>query len=277
MGMRISTNIASMNAQNSLAKSQRAMQTSFAQISSGSRITKAADDAAGLSISETMRSHIASLGQANRNANDGISLVQVAEGGLNEISNIMVRLRELAIQSSSDTVSDVERGFIDKEVQQLKSESERIALSTKFGNTKLLDGSAGKFDFQVGIMNDNFEDRITFNASENVATNSKLGIGGLDFSTKKGAQASLARLDKAQQTVNGYRANLGAVQNRLVSTTNNLGVATENLSAAKSRIRDADVAAATSELARNGILLQASTATLSQANQSPNMALQLLG
>lgn len=277
MGMRVTTNLASINAQNSMARSQRTMDKSFAQLSSGSRITKAADDAAGLSISETMRSHIASMTQANRNANDGISLVQVAEGGLNEISNIMVRLRELAIQASSDTISDVERGFINKEVQQLTNESERIALSTKFGSTRLLDGSGGKFDFQVGIMNDSFEDRITFNANENIATNSKLGISGLDFSSKKGAQSALSRLDKAQQTVNGYRANLGAVQNRLVSTTNNLATASENLSAANSRVRDADIAEATSELTRNQILLQASTATLSQANQAPHMALQLLG
>lgn len=277
MGMRITTNLASINAQNSLAKSQRSIQKSMAEISSGSRITKAADDAAGLSISETMRSHISSLGQAARNANDGISLVQVAEGGLNEISNIMIRLRELAVQAASDTVSDVERGFINEEVQQLKEESERIALSTKFGHTKLLDGSAGKFDFQVGIMNDDFEDRITFDASVNVATNSKLGISGLDFSTKKGAQSALTKLDNAQQMVNGYRANLGAIQNRLVSTTTNLGIATENLSAAKSRIRDADIAQATSEFARNNILLQASTAALSQANTAPNLALQLLG
>src|SRR5690606_27354029 len=150
-------------------------------------------------------------------------------------------------------------------------------LSTEFGHTKLLDGSAGKFDFQVGIMKDDVEDRITCDASANIPTNSKLVISGLDFTSKRGAQPALAKLDSAQQTVNGYRANLGAIQNRLVSTTANLGVATENLSAAKSRIRDADVAQATSELARNNILLQASTAALTQANAAPNLALQLLG
>ncbi len=277
MGMRITTNVASIKAQNTLAGSQRAANKSMAQLASGSRITKAADDAAGLSISETMRAQIRSLQQASRNANDGISLVQTAEGGLNEISNILIRLRELGIQASSDTVSDVERGFINKEVQQLVDESERIARTTKFGNQGLLDGSANGYDFQVGAHNDDFNDRITFEAGENIATASALGIEGLDFSEKRSAQRALETLDKAQTTVSTYRANLGAIQNRLLSTTDNLGIQVENLSAAKSRIRDTDVAAATSELVRNNILMQASTSTLVQANQNPQLALRLLG
>ncbi len=277
MGLRIATNITSLNAQNTLARSTRNIEKSMAQLASGSRITKAADDAAGLSISENFKSQIRSLKQANRNASDGISLVQVAEGGLNEISNIVTRLRELAIQAASDTVSDVERGFVNKEVQQLVNESERIALSTTFGKTQLLDGSAGTFDFQVGALNDDFNDRISFDAAENVATTSELGIDSLDFSEKGSAQEALETLDAAQTTVSSYRANLGALQNRLISTTDNLGVQVENLSAANSRIRDTDVADATSNMVKSNILLQASTATLSQANQIPQNALRLLG
>ncbi len=277
MGLRIATNITSLNAQNTLARSTRNIEKSMAQLASGSRITKAADDAAGLSISENFKSQIRSLKQANRNASDGISLVQVAEGGLNEISNIVTRLRELAIQASSDTISDVERGFVNKEVQQLVNESERIALSTTFGKTQLLDGSAGTFDFQVGALNDDFNDRISFDAAENVATTSELGIDSLDFSEKGSAQEALETLDNAQTTVSSYRANLGALQNRLISTTDNLGIQVENLSAANSRIRDTDVADATSNMVKSNILLQASTATLSQANQIPQNALRLLG
>ena len=249
----------------------------MAQLASGSRITKAADDAAGLSISENFKGQIRSLGQANRNANDGISLVQVAEGGLNEISNIVTRLRELSIQASSDTISDVEWGFVNKEVQQLVNESQRIAKSTTFGKTQLLDGSAETFDFQVGANNDDFNDRISFDAAENVATTDELGIDSLDFSSKSGAQEALDVLDNAQTTVSSYRANLGALQNRLISTTENLGIQRENLSAANSRIRDADVAQATSEMTKNNILLQASTSTLAQANAIPQNALRLLG
>ena len=182
MGLTVTTNIASINAQNTMAKSQRSMEKSFAQLSSGSRITKAADDAAGLSISEKLKSTIRGYSQAQRNANDGISLVQVAEGSLGEISNILTRLRELGVQASSDTVGDAERGFIDKEVQQLKNEAERIAVSTKFADNNLLDGTGGSFEFQVGINNDDFEDRIAFNAGEQVATTSELGIDGFDFS-----------------------------------------------------------------------------------------------
>jgi flagellin len=235
MGLRIATNIASLNAQRSLAGSGREIQKSFAQLSSGSRITKSADDAAGLSISENLKSHIRGYQQASRNAQDGISMVQTAEGGLAEISNILTRFRELGVQASSDTVGDDERGFINKEVQQLKNEAERIARSTRFGKTALLDGSAGQFDFQVET------------------------------------------LDTAQKQVNGYRANLGAIQNRLVSTTDNIGVAVENLSAANSRIRDTDVAAASAELAKNSILQTASTSIVAQANQLPQMALKLIG
>jgi len=277
MGMRVSTNLAAINAQRNLITSQRVMAKSMGQLASGSRINIAADDAAGLAISERLKASIRSARQANRNGNDGISLVQTAEGGLNEISNIVTRLRELGIQASSDTVGDTERGFINKEVTQLSSEIGRIASTTKWGTTKLLDGTTPTYDFQVGLHNNQEEDRISFVASQNVATLDTLGLAGLDYSTKEGAQNSLTNLDAAQTTVNGYRANLGALQNRLQSTVDNLSVYEENMSAANSRIRDTDVAQASSEMTRNNILLQAGTATLAQANQSTQLALKLIG
>jgi len=277
MGMRVTTNIAAINAQRNLVGSQRSINKSMAQLASGSRINIAADDAAGLAISERLKSGIRSARQANRNANDGISMVQTAEGGLNEISNIVTRLRELGIQAASDTVGDTERGFLNKEVEQLKAESQRIASTTSWGKTKLLDGSTPVFDFQVGIYNSPEEDRISFDASQNNASLDALGIAGVDYTTKEGAQSALAALDDAQTTVNGYRANLGALQNRLVSTTDNLSVYEENMSAANSRIRDTDVAMASSEMTRNNILLQAGTATLAQANQVNQLALKLIG
>lgn len=277
MGLTVTTNIASINAQESLSRSQRAINKSFSQLSSGSRITKAADDAAGLSISETLKSTIRGYSQAQRNSNDGISLVQVAEGGLGEISNILTRLRELGVQASSDTVGETERGFINKEVVQLKDEVQRIAESTRFGNVKLLDGSGGNFAFQVDIGNDDFQDRINFDASQQIATTSELGIDGFDYSSKEGAQDALEVLEGAQRQVNGYRANLGAIQNRLISTSDNLGVAIENFSAANSRIRDADIAESSAELTRNNILNNASIGVLAQANQAPAAALKLIG
>lgn len=276
MGLRIGTNLPSMAAQRSLAGSQREITKSFGQLSSGSRITKSADDAAGLAISETLKSHIRGYQQASRNANDGISMVQTSEGGLAEISNIITRFRELGVQASSDSVGDDERGFINKEVQQLKMEADRIAKSTRFGKTQLLDGSGGRFDFQVDIGNDDFRDRIGFDSSQQNATASALGIDGLDFSDKNNAREALETLDVAQRQVNGFRANLGAIQSRLTSTSDNISVAVENLSAANSRIRDTDVAASSAELAKNNILLSASTSVLAQANQSPQLALKLL-
>ncbi|UOF01169.1 flagellin N-terminal helical domain-containing protein [Bdellovibrio reynosensis] len=277
MGMRVTTNVAALNAQRNLVGSQRQINDSMAKLASGSRINKAADDAAGLAISEGLKAQIRSAAQASRNANDGISMVQTAEGGLNEIGNIVVRLRELGIQAASDTVGENERGMLNKEVQQLKSEVQRIASVTTWGTTKLLDGSSPQFDFQVGLFNNAEEDRISFNASENVATLDSLGIGGIDFSTKEGAQEALSMLDSAQTSISGTRANLGALQNRLTSTVDNLGVAQENMSAANSRIRDTDVAQASSEMTRNNILLQAGTSTLAQANASNQLALKLIG
>jgi flagellin len=277
MGFRISTNVASINAQRNLGESQVKAANSMAQLSSGSRINKAADDAAGLAISENMKAGIRSTRQANRNAQDGVSLVQVAEGGLNEIGSIVTRLRELGIQAASDTVGDTERGFVNKEVTQLKDEMQRIAQVTTWGKTKLLDGTTPQFDFQVGVYNNESEDRISFKANENIATLDALGLAGVDYASKEGAQNALVSLDKAQDSINGMRSNLGALQNRLTSTINNLGVSEENMSAANSRIRDTDVAAASAEMTRNNILLQAGTATLAQANSKDQLALKLLG
>ena len=277
MGMRVSTNMSAINAQRNLVGSQRMISKSMAQLASGSRINIAADDAAGLAISEKLKAGIRSARQANRNANDGISMVQTAEGGLNEIGNIVTRLRELGIQAASDTVGNVERGFLDKEVQQLKAETQRIASSTKWGTTNLLDGSSPVFDFQVGIFNNAEEDRISFDSSGNNASLDSLGLGGIDYTSKEGAQEALTLLDEAQDNVNGMRANLGALQNRLTSTTDNLGVLEENMSAANSRIRDTDVAMASSEMTRNNILLQAGTSTLAQANSVNQLALKLIG
>ncbi len=276
MGMRITTNVAAINTQRHLVNSQRNIQNSMAQLSSGYRINKSADDAAGLAISENMKAQLRSSVQARRNANDGISLVQTAEGGLNEISNITTRLRELGMQASSDTVGDRERGFINNEVIQLKSEIDRIASTTSWNSNNLLDGTTPVFDFQIGI-NSSLNDVISFDSAQNVATTGSLGVDGLDFTTKEGARASLSILDEAQGTVNGMRANIGALQNRLTSTVDTLAVTEENLAAANSRIRDTDIASTSSEMARNSVLLQAGTATLAQANQTSQLALKLLG
>lgn len=276
MGLRISTNLASLSAQRTMSSNSREIQKSFTQLSSGSRITKSADDAAGLSISETLKSTIRGYYQAQRNANDGISMVQVAEGGLGEISNILTRLRELGVQAASDTVGEQERGFIDLEVQQLINEADRISRATRFGTQNLLDGSGEQYAFQVDIRNDDFLDRITFDASVLNATKESLGIEDFDFSSKEGASSALDVLEGAQRQVNGYRANLGAIQNRLISTTENLGTSIENFSAANSRIRDTDVAMSSGELARNNILLNASVGVLAQANQQPASALRLI-
>lgn len=277
MGLRISTNIPSLNAQRNLAFTQRGTDRSLARLSSGYRINQAADDAAGLAISENLKGQIRGLRQASRNANDGISLVQVAEGGLNEVSNMMIRLRELAVQAASDTLGDTERKFLDTEYQQLKSEIQRIAEVTQFNGRDLLNGTGGMIDIQVGTHNDSFKDRISFNASAANASLEALGVVAETVASKEAAQTSIDAVDKAIVSVNAIRANFGAMQNRLTSTTANLAVADENISAANSRIRDVDVAAESSEMVRNNILTQAGVATLAQANNISQVALKLLG
>lgn len=277
MGLRIATNVASLNAQKNLAGTQRMMHTSMERLSSGFRINKSADDAAGLAISENLRALTRGLRQANRNANDGISLVQVAEGSLNEVSSMLIRLRELAVQSSSDTIGDTERKFLDVEYQQLKSEIQRITDSTEFNGYELLNGSGGVIDIQVGVHNDPFKDRISFNSAAADATLMALGLTAETIASKMGAQTSLDLVDSALTSVNAIRANFGALQNRLVSTSQNLLVADENFSAANSRIRDTDIAAETAEMTRNSILMQAGISVLGQANNAQQMALKLLG
>lgn len=277
MGLRISTNVPSLNAQKNLSGTNRAMATSLERLSSGYRINKAADDAAGLAISENLRALIRGFRQANRNANDGISLVQVAEGSLNEVSSMLIRLRELAVQASSDTIGDTERKFLDVEYQQLKSEVQRITDATNFNGYDLLNGTGGVIDIQVGVQNDPFKDRISFNAAAANSSLEALGIAAETIATKMSAQASLSRVDDAMTSVNAIRANFGALQNRLYSTSQNLLVTDENYSAANSRIRDADIAAETAEMTRNNILLQAGISVLGQANNAQQMALKLLG
>ena len=276
MGLRINTNVSSLAAQRSLSNTRGNLNDNLRKLSSGERITRAGDDAAGLAISEKLKANIRGLRQARRNADDGISLIQTAEGGLSEISNIVIRLRELAVQAASDTVGEKERGFTDIEFQNLKEEIDRIAKSSDFNGTKLLDGSGGIMEFQVGVNNDPMLDRLVYDGTKNDATISSLGIAMESIASKQGAQQSLERLDDALVQINGVRANLGALQTRLSSTVSNLSVTDENLSAANSRIRDVDVASETAKLTKNNILMQAGSSVLSQANQAPNVALSLL-
>jgi flagellin len=277
MGLRIATNVAAINASRNLATNGRNMQTTLSRLSSGFRINQAADDAAGLAISENLRGQIRGLRQAGRNANDGVSMIQTAEGGLNEISSIMIRLRELAIQSSSDTIGDTERKFLDVEYQQLKSEVQRISEVTRFNGMDLLSGRGGIVDIQVGVNNDVFKDRISFNAGAANSSPEALGIMAESVGTKEQAQLSIQSVDNAMVSVNSMRANFGALQNRLASTITNLQISDENLSAANSRIRDTDVATETAELAKNNILMQAGISVLGQANNMQQVALKLLG
>ncbi len=277
MGFRINTNISSISAQRALAINGRESESNLSKLSSGTRITKAADDAAGLAISEKMKANIRSLKQADRNANDGISMVQTAEGGLNEVSSILTRMRELAVQTSSDTVGDSERSLSNMEYQNLKLELERISQVTEFNGKKLLNGEGDKYDFQIGANNDGFQDRITYDARQVNSKMDSLGVAELDISSKDGSQSSLSSLDSAIEKVSGYRAFLGAIQNRLTSTSNNLQVNVENLSSANSRIRDVDYAEATATKARNDILNAAGTSVLAQANSAGQNALKLIG
>ncbi len=277
MGFRIATNVASLTAQRSLSKISTKEQVTTAQLASGNRITRSSDDSAGLAISEKLRANIRSSQQANRNANDGISMIQVAEGGLDESANILIRLRELAIQSASDTIGETERQYTDMEFSQLKSEIQRIAQTTEFNDVSLLDGTGGTLEFQIGANNDAFEDRIVYDAHKINSGIDALGISDEVVSTKEGAQNSLEKIDNAINVVSGQRAELGALQNRLITTSSNLETSVENMSAANSRIRDVDYAAATAENTQNNILKQAGISVLTQANQTPQQALRLIG
>lgn len=276
MGLRINTNTSSIAAQRALGITKNNLDSNLRKLSSGERITRAGDDAAGLAISEKLKGHIRGLRQAKRNSDDGISLIQTAEGGLNEISNIIIRLRELSVQAASDTVGDTERGFSNIEFQNLLEEVQRISHGSEFNGRKLLDGTGGVVEIQVGIHNDPTNDRLKYDSTTTDASIEALGLVGEGIANKEGAQLSLAKLDDALTRINGTRANLGALQNRLQSASNSIAITEENFSAANSRIRDVDVASETADMAKNNILSQAGVSVLAQANQSPNFALKLL-
>lgn len=278
MGLRINTNIPALVAQRNLRNTRSSLDRTLERLSSGSRINHAGDDAAGLAISESLRAEIRGLGQTERNAQDGISLVQVAESALGEISNIVIRMRELAVQAASDTVGPTERGFLDREYQQMMEEIDRISNSTEFNRVPLLNGTANMFEVQVGTHNNPNVDRIKlFDASAADVNVVALGLNLSSVADKANAQNSLAALDNALNQVVGTRASFGAIQNRLQSVISNIAVSKENLSAANSRIRDADLAEETSELTKNQILMQSGTAVLGQANSTVKSVLSLLG
>lgn len=276
MGLRISTNIASEMVQKNLKEVSRDETKSLEKLSSGSRINSASDDAAGLAIATKLKAETTSMRQATRNANDGISFVQSAEGGLGEVSNILIRLRELGIQASSDTVGEEERQFLDLEYQQLTAEVDRIASSTKFNGKDLLNGEGeGVLDFHIGT-NANEENTIQFDTSSTNATSSNLGISGTGVMEKGDALGSLSNIDEAINLVSGQRANLGAIQGRLQTSVNNLENQTVNLEQARSVIQDVDVASESSKLASASIVKSAGISTLAQANGLGRNALKLV-
>lgn len=276
MGLRIATNVAALVAQRHLSITRGALDKSMEKLASGSRINHAGDDAAGLAISENLKAQIRGMKQAKRNANDGISLLQVSEGGLNEVSNMLIRLRELAIQAASDTIGDTERQFTDREFQSLKQEIDRIANVTNYNGTPLLNGRAGIFEIQVGLHNNPLLDRIVYNGERADATLEALKISGESVATKQGAQLSLAAIDDSLVRVNSIRADLGALQNRLQTTVTNLAISEENTAAAYSRIRDADIAEEVTEMTKANILSQSGISVLGQANNANSAALKLL-
>lgn len=279
MGFRINTNLDSVIGVNNLTRTNSRLSTNFSRLSSGLRINKAADDAAGLAVSESLRSQVVGLRQAVRNTNDGISIIQTGEGALNEIHNNLSRLRELAVQAASGTLNDPERGYINTEASQILQEIDRLANVTAFNGLALLNGQSStgtgtiSLEVQVGIFNTS-NDRISVTVSS--ARTEALGINTVTLDSSTNAQTALDSIEDAIQTVSGVRALLGATQNRLNSALNNLNISIENLSAAESQIRDADFAAETAELTRNRILQQAGVSVLSQANSGPRAVLSLL-
>lgn len=275
MGLRINTNMAAFSAQRVMGAQGRRAEKAAQSLASGNRINRSGDDAAGLAISENIKSQIRGLGMARQNSFNAVSAIQVSEGGLNEISNILTRLRELGIQAASDNIGERERGFLDLEAQNLIKESDRIAKTTVFGDKRMLDGSGGDQEYHVGPFGSE-ENVISFTLSSD-ATASEIGIDGLSLETKGNARSLLDSVDEAVQKVGAMRANFGAIQNRLESTANNLDIQIESLSAAKSRISDADIAKESSELASAQVLQSAAVSILAQANQFPNVALKLIG
>ena len=276
MGLRINTNVQSITAQRQLGVSNMNQNKSLEKLASGTRIARAADDAAGLAISEKMRADIRSIRQDRRNANDGISMVQVAEGGMSEVGNILTRFRELSIQAASDTIGDKERNFINKEVQQLRGEIDRIAQTTEFNGRKLLQGEGDSLEIQVGLNNSPEHDRFVYDVAKMNITAEYLGVGDINTESKEAAQENLSKIDTAITALSENRSEIGALQNRLQSSIANLNVYDENLSSARSRIYDVDMATETSELTKSNILTQAGVSVLGQANQNSMSALKLL-
>ena len=277
MGLVINTNVMSLNAQRNLTVNTNKLSKSVQRLSSGLRINSAADDAAGLSISDKLTAHIRSIAVAMRNSQDGISLAQVAEGALGKIGDILTRMRELAEEAANGTLGDSERSALDNEYSQLKQEIDRIADVTEFNGIKLLDGSqsANGITLQVGFHNTT-NDRITFFSGIAATNTSNLGVSATNVLTASSAQAALDSIDSAISTIAQRRGTLGAIENRLDMTITNLQITSENLSAANSRIRDADFAYETARFTQNQIIVQAGTAVLAQANVLPQNALTLL-
>jgi flagellin len=278
MGLRVSTNVASIAVQKDLRRTSGRTEDSYAKLSSGKRITKSADDAAGLGIAKKMEAEVRGYRMAQRNASNGISMIQVAEGGLDESTNILTRMRELSIQAASDTVGERERGYLNMEYGQLLDEVDRISKTTTFSGSELLTGQneTGVVEFHVGAYaGDN--NKIEFDTTMTDATIEGLGIDGTNIEDKESSQENLAKIDEAINTVAGFRANFGAIQSRLQSTISNLDTSVLNTEAARSRIEDVDVAEETAKLASNNIMKQAGVMSLAQANNLPNNALSLIG
>ena len=274
MGIRINTNIGSLNTQRHLYNTTQRFHKSMEKLSSGLRINRAGDDAAGLAISEGLKADIRALDQASRNAADGISLVQVGEGALDEVSNILVRMKELAEQSLNGTLSDSERTYLNSEYTALTSEIDRIAAATEFNGVELLSGGGGSVDIQVGI-GSAATDRVAIDLTGSMDSATLGTATGVD--TSANAQTAIGEIDAAISAVSSKRADFGSIQNRLESSIRNINMTAENLSAANSRIRDVDVAKETSSMTANQILQQAGVSILAQANMTPSLAMNLLG
>ncbi len=274
--MRIATNIVAINSRAKLDNNIRDVDKQSRSLATGDRIYRAANDPAGLIISESMKSRIRSFGQAQRNANDSISLIQVAEGSLSSVQGMAARMKELALQSANDTLGADQRAMVDSEFQQMKREIKRIITATQFNGKKILDRNAGLYEFQVGINSNGQGERISYDMGKVLSSADKVSLGSASVRTKAGAMSSIPEVDEMLQEVSGARAFLGATQSRMQATIQNLGVSRQNTAAANSRIRDTDVADATAKKAISSIKTNASTGFLAQANTLPGKAEELL-
>lgn len=266
----------SMYAQRSVVQATQRMNEASQKLSSGTRITKAADDASGLAISERLKSQITSKGQALRNANDGLSMLQVAGGSLQEINNIIIRLREVSIQAATDTIDFSQRQILNHEYKQMLSEIDRISASSQFNGIKFLDGKSGLVEIQVDINNSSNADRIKFDRMELTADSVTIGLSGTSVLSKLDAQKNLEKMDKAIMEISGKRSKIGSIESRLEHSLNGVQISKENLSSANSRIRDTDIAEQVSEQTASKIVQQAAVGTLAQANVAPQLAMKLI-